>query len=515
MSYKYVAVIGVDGMGAFNKECNTPEMDGIFENGATTYSALSIDPTISAQNWGAMLLGSDPMVHKLTNGIVSSQEYGNDALPSVFKYIRDARPDAYLASYVNWNPINYGIIEHNLGVDFYSCGKDGDLTEKIIECVAKKPEFLFVQFDDVDGAGHGGGYGSKRHLAQIEYSDKLIGRIYNAYSEAGILNDTLFIVTADHGGIRTGHGGYADTEKYIFIGASGKYVKPGEIGFAKTKDIAAIVLYAMGIEVPEYNESGFSGQVPFGIFPDYPNDYRRVYPAPHNVENKPTPEMSAANGLSAYTDASKLKLAMFFDYNLDDSTGKCSVEIINKPKFYSEGIRGANAELGNTGYAVVNGAEIKDSFSVCCWLKIDRINTEAIAVFGNKDWFWRNRRSHGFMLALRCNDVIFNLGTGDDDEDIVTPFPEEISEGWIHTAVTVNYQSHEIKIYYNFKYCQTVELPEKFFTDMSGLPLTVGNDGPGTHNNELYHMLFNIDDLLLYDGVLSETEISRLAEYYK
>ena len=39
-SYKYVAVIGIDGMGKFNSQTDTPNLDKIFEKGDTC-SALS------------------------------------------------------------------------------------------------------------------------------------------------------------------------------------------------------------------------------------------------------------------------------------------------------------------------------------------------------------------------------------------------------------------------------------------------------------------------------------------
>ena len=208
--YKHVAVLGIDGMGSFNRLTDTPGMDELFANGAVTYNALSMNPTISAENWGAMLIGANPIAHGLTNSIVGRFEYKNKELPSVFTRIREAYPDAYLASCCNWNPINHGIIEHDIGVDLRTAENDEALTPVICEVVAKKPLFLFVQLDDVDGAGHGSSYGSAGHLKKITETDVLIGRICDAYRQAGILDDTLILVIADHGGIRNGHGGYMD-----------------------------------------------------------------------------------------------------------------------------------------------------------------------------------------------------------------------------------------------------------------------------------------------------------------
>ena len=223
--YDYVAVIGVDGMGNFNSKANTPNIDRIFENGAQNFYGFSMLPTVSAQNWGGMLLGASPAVHTLTNGYISQFEHNLPHLPSVFKRIRKAYPDAFLASYVNWNPINHGLIEHNLNVEFGTDGNDGVLTEKIIPAIMKKPKFLFVQFDNVDGAGHRNDYGSEGHLNQISLTDEYIGKLYEAYEKAGILKDTLFVVTADHGGFNRGHGGFTVGEKFVYIGATGKGVK--------------------------------------------------------------------------------------------------------------------------------------------------------------------------------------------------------------------------------------------------------------------------------------------------
>ena len=142
-SYSHVAVIGIDGMGNFNFQTVTPNLDRIFAKGAVNRAALSMNPTISAENWGAMLLGATPLVHKLTNGRVSNEKYTNDALPSVFRIIREADPDCYLASVVNWNPINHGIVEDGFGVDKRTAPNDSELTDIIVECVARKPKFLF------------------------------------------------------------------------------------------------------------------------------------------------------------------------------------------------------------------------------------------------------------------------------------------------------------------------------------------------------------------------------------
>jgi predicted AlkP superfamily pyrophosphatase or phosphodiesterase len=267
--YKHVIVIGIDGAGAFIKDADTPNFDRIFQNGAVTYSALASNPTISAECWGSMLLGVGPEVHKLTNGIVSSTPYPTDSeFPSVFRQIRNVMPDAELGSYCDWNPITFGIVENNQNVA-NATAHDTDLMPMICDYIReKKPTFLFTQLDSVDGAGHGHGYGSEAHLRRIHEVDELMNDAYEAVKEAGILEDTLFIMIADHGGFGTGHGGWTDEEKYVTFAAAGKGVQKGAIEEMNIRDLSAIVLYALGIDAPAFDEQGWTAQVPAGIFAD-------------------------------------------------------------------------------------------------------------------------------------------------------------------------------------------------------------------------------------------------------
>ncbi len=271
-SFKHVIVIGVDGAGAFIKDADTPHFDRIFSEGAVTYSALASNPTISAECWGSMLLGVGPEIHKLTNSIVSSTPYPVDsAFPSVFRRIRESKPEAELGSFCDWNPITFGIVENNLNVT-NATARDTDLIPMICDYIRdKKPTFLFTQLDSVDGAGHRYGYGSEGHLARIHEVDALVNDVYETVKETGILDDTLFILIADHGGTPfdgngAGHGGWTDAEKYVTFAAIGHGINNGTIEYMNIRDLAAIVLYSLGIEAPAFDEQGWTSQVPEGLF---------------------------------------------------------------------------------------------------------------------------------------------------------------------------------------------------------------------------------------------------------
>ena len=273
--FSHVIVLGIDGAGSFFKDADTPNFDRIFSKGAVTFGALSSKPSISAECWGSMLLGVGPEIHRLTNGIVESTPYPIDSpFPSLFRRIKEKYPEAELGSFCDWNPITNGIVENNLGVT-HDTAHDDELTPIICDYIkSKKPDFLFIQFDSVDGAGHRYGYGTEKHLKRIHEVDLLINDVFTATEDADIIDDTLFIVIADHGGTNPGngeggsHGGWTDGEKYVTFAACGNSVKNGTIDNMNIRDLASIVLYALGLESPEFNESGWTSQIPEGLFDD-------------------------------------------------------------------------------------------------------------------------------------------------------------------------------------------------------------------------------------------------------
>lgn len=509
-SYKYVAVIGIDGMGKFNSQTETPNLDRIFEKAAVAWSALSQNPTISAENWGAMLLGATPLVHKLTNSRIGNEKYKNDELPSVFRRIRESDPDCYLASVCNWNPINYGIVEDGCGVEKLTAQNDKELTPLILRCVAKKPKFLFVQLDDVDGAGHSGGYGSTKHYEAIQRADGYTGQIYDAYRDAGILDDTLFIVVADHGGVRTGHGGYTDTEKYVFLGVAGKDVRDSFITYAETRDIAAIVLYALGLPVPEYDENGFTSQVPEGIWEGTKPYYRKP------VKKTVIPSRETPGNIFDFIEKDKFRLLMHLDNDLRDLSGKNDIKQKGTVKFYSNGVNSACGEFGKTGFAVTDNVSFgEESFSIAFWVETDASISEAPALMGNQDWWWQNRRKKGITVALRNNDVMFNMSNGDDHIDTVVPFPEEMDGGWMHYAAAFDRERREVRFYNNFRLRHMITIPDEFCVSYdTSYPFIIGNDGKGVYNNVSHDFIFRLDDVMVLNEAIDDSGIQNLKKYY-
>ena len=261
--YKHVVIIGVDGAGSFFRDADTPNLDRIFADGSVNYEWSCMVPSSSNPCWGSLLHGVLPSVHGRTND--STGSFPPSPYPSIFKVVRNSDPDCALASFNNWNTINRTLLESGSAIIMMDNGSDAVLTGMITEYLSNNsPKLMFVQFDGADAAGHENGYGSAKHLERISEIDSYIGRIYDKMVETGMIEDTLIIVTADHGGTPGGdHGGTSKKEMEIMTAVAGKTVIKGRMNSGDLRDIAAIALYALGLEQPE----AYTAVVPGNLFP--------------------------------------------------------------------------------------------------------------------------------------------------------------------------------------------------------------------------------------------------------
>lgn len=511
-AYKRVVILGVDGAGAFFSKEVTPNCMNIFGPGATTFAAKSSYPSISAQCWGSMLHGVLPQFHRLTNDITGVRHYDPESLyPSIFRITRAAMPDAEMVSFCNWSNINYGIIEENIGVNKQNIQPDPALTEQVLNYLTDgNPTILFVAWDSVDAAGHSYGYGSEKHASALSEVDKMIQKIYDKLRMRGMMDETLLIVSTDHGGTMAGsHGGDTPQERNNFIGVLGKTVqKGGTILYAEEQDIAAIAAYALGVEIPD----SWTGHVPSGVFQGVEAEKRKEAVIPVSEARKhttvATPDVSQMKKLM---DGHKLVAYLPFDDNVNDAFGITQTVLTGKNYFY-DAYFGKGISLVD-GYVTLKGVKFgKESFSVSCWVKADAVNGDP-AIISNKNWY--SGYNEGFVLSLRSGDVKFNAGTAGKDQrmDVASPLPIDYNMGWMHVLLVVDRGANKVRIYYDFKLECSYSIPESM-RDLSfdALKLNVGQDGNGNYE---YKLPCQLDEMLITADVLDEEDINKMKEFYR
>ncbi|MBE6617812.1 MAG: DUF229 domain-containing protein [Ruminococcaceae bacterium] len=524
-TYDRVVIIGVDGAGAFFKGADTPVLDEIFAKGAVTYTMQASTPSISAQSWGSLFHGVIPEIHRLTNEKAEAEPFDpNSDIPSFFRVVREAFPDAELASFCTWNTINIGIIEDNLGVTEDTADNDADLTEKVVSYLdANDPKLLFVHFDDVDGAGHEYAYGNGHHIAQIEKSDEYIGQIFNKLEEKGLLKNTLFIVTSDHGGTGKTHGGDNDREMNIMFAVAGKTVveggepesinEEGKLDDMQIRDTAAVVLQAFGLSIPE----GWTSVVPDNIFEGVTaTTARKVTDIPilnpHRFhESVATPLPTDGNYITDVLGEDRVEAYITFDGvftgDVVDAMGNNVSEV--GELFFTEGYYG-NAFQTDNGCVVVDDYRPgKDSFSVAFWFKTTGTDGDPCLI-ANKDW--NSGSNPGFLLSLREGDIKFNLGDGENRMDQEFLLPVDYANGWIYVVLSVDREAGKVYFSYDFDEFEVIDITDDLkdcsFDGINGL--VIGQDG----TTEYDALPAQIDDVLIVNGALTQEDVALLAGYY-
>jgi len=539
-TYKHVVVVGIDGMGNFNQKCSTPNIDRIFKNNpkaAWTDYCMASNPNISAQCWTSMLTGVMPNVHGITNDIVENTgiKYNNATYPTLFKYIRQSRPNAKMACYSSWiGPAN-GMVETGLNVDtLYTSYNDATLaTESVKYIKNNKPEFFFCVFNDVDAAGHSYNWGSTQYLAALTKVDGYLGQIYDAVSQAGMLEDTLFICTTDHGGWTNGHGVRTTSTKYTFFGAVGGSINPNTNLYVRGVDLAAIVGYAMNVP----GNDKWEAVVPQYMFKDNMNPKFSPHPdtltaAHHHSSPRVTPASGLKDYMGNFVDMNKLEMALFFDDNVNDYMGNQTTVAKGTVK-YEDGYFGKGVNLENGYISVPNLKMGTDSFSVGVWMKQkgDYPDSADPVIFCNKNWSSGYGNSDGVVLTEWGNNPAFRVSKNNTNNQVRATYPGEAQttididtsganwvptsydDCWVHLLLVVDRPNNKVKIYYNFVLSGEFTM-ESWVNGMSfdtGLPFTIGQDADGDCGVQLKSKL---DDFLFFNSTLDQADIDGLRKYY-
>lgn len=119
--------------------------------------------------------------------------------------------------------------------------------------VSKRPNLVAVVFDQPDHVGHSVGHDTPDYYRELERLDGFVARIVTAVEKAGMTNETIFIVTSDHGGIKKGHGGKTMREMETPFIIAGKNVKKGgEFDESMVQyDVAATMAHILRLKQPQ------------------------------------------------------------------------------------------------------------------------------------------------------------------------------------------------------------------------------------------------------------------------
>ncbi len=258
---KHVIVVGCDALTPDGiRNSRTPNLDRFLREGAHTFRARAVMPTIGNTNWASMFMGAGPEQHGVTSN--KWQPYrpalpptctgSGRIFPTIFGLLREQQPSAKIGCFFDWGGFAR-LVEPKAGNMMYDGkGPHDTMARAILFLLERKPDLTFIQFDHIDRSLHRSGHGSAQYLRAVEEADRLIGQMLNALIAAEMLNETVILVSSDHGGKGKLHGGSSAAEMeipWIIYGpgtARGKEITaPVDI-----YDTAATLAYLLGVKTP-------------------------------------------------------------------------------------------------------------------------------------------------------------------------------------------------------------------------------------------------------------------------
>lgn len=216
---KHLVMIGVDGLASHDfpaRAHDIPNIQRMIDQGSSTLHKRAVYPTASAMNWSSVYKGVPTEMHGYTKNDfkpqfqpMASNERG--IYPTIFTAIREQIPDASTGLACDWDVIKH--LTDSATIDFVSYlqapGFDpAPVAESIFPFIREnKPTFVSIYLDSTDHAGHTSGWYTPEYWDMLARVDSVIGAVEQAYRDAGIYDQTVFVITSDHGGINHGHGG--------------------------------------------------------------------------------------------------------------------------------------------------------------------------------------------------------------------------------------------------------------------------------------------------------------------
>jgi len=291
---KKLVFIILDGIPAQDLErVATPNLDQIASQGgyARAYTGgkaggYSESPTISAVGYNTLLTGTWAHKHQVWGNGIESPNY---QYWTIFRYLREARPDAKLAIFSTWQDNRTKLLGENLpqtnylrlnqsldGLELdtlrYPHDAQSDYIHQIDQKVAEEaasylatqgPDLTWVYLQYTDDMGHRHGRSAQLDAA-IQKADAQVGLIWQAIQQRQQKGeDWQLWVTTDHGRKEPDgkdHGGQSEEEREIWISTNAKDLNARfHSGKAAMVDVLPSMIRFFNLVVPEQQERELDG----------------------------------------------------------------------------------------------------------------------------------------------------------------------------------------------------------------------------------------------------------------
>ena len=222
-------------------------LGALMDEGAYSLVAQTIFPSSTLPSHSSMLTGLCPDKHGVNwNDYIPNKGYASGI--DIF----DLAHTAGLRTVMVVGKEKLRQVTEPESTDVFEFINDRDLViaARVVELIPQGFDLMLVHFPTPDWMGHKYGWLSPEQYSVLFRADEALQIILNALEGAGMRDDTLIIITADHGGHNTTHGSRRLEDMTIPWIIAGPGVKHMVLSTdINTTDTAATVAWALGLPI--------------------------------------------------------------------------------------------------------------------------------------------------------------------------------------------------------------------------------------------------------------------------
>ena len=236
-----VVLVSIDGLRPdVALRADMPALRSLMARGSFTMFAATTDVAVTLPSHVSMLTGVPPSRH----GILFNHDPGpgdraEPAWPTLFEIAHRAG----LATAMSAGKGKFSLFASPGTLDMaFLPPRGGTASDSAVAetaaawIVARPPRVLFVHLTGPDLAGHASGWGSPAQLEAAATADRALGRILRALESSDRSDSALVIVSADHGGAGSTHGGLDPRSHFVPWIAAGPGVR-GDYDLTRVPDL--------------------------------------------------------------------------------------------------------------------------------------------------------------------------------------------------------------------------------------------------------------------------------------
>lgn len=207
-----VLIISIDGLRPdLLLRADAPVIKGLLPEGTFTMWAQTTPQGITLPSHTSMFTGVTVPRHGVDwNGdVIPPTSDGHPKVPTLFDLGHKAGfTTAIVAGKAKFKAlVTKDSVDHALMPPAIA-DQDPAVAEASVKVIREhKPQIMLVHLPNVDHKGHGYGWSSSEQMQAIAVADQCVGLVLEALKDAGVLEQTLIIITSDHGGFGKGHHG--------------------------------------------------------------------------------------------------------------------------------------------------------------------------------------------------------------------------------------------------------------------------------------------------------------------